>query len=69
MNAVYWHDTDEDGDRKFRRQAEFLVHERVPIEAIRLVGTMTEKVAERATTLLAAMPSPPPVTVRKGWYY
>jgi hypothetical protein len=69
MNATYWHDTDRDGDRKFRRQAEFLVYRRVPIEAVRLVGTMTRVVAERTATLLAALPNPPPVVVRKGWYY
>ncbi len=69
MNAKLWRDTDQDGDRKFRRQAEFLVHRRVPVEAIRLVGTMTEKVAERAATLLASLPNPPAVVVRKGWYY
>jgi hypothetical protein len=69
LKATMWRDTDQDGDRKFRRQAEFLVHRRVPVEAIRLVGAMTEKVAERATTLLASLPNPPTVFVRKGWYY
>jgi hypothetical protein len=69
MNDDYWRDTDEDGDRKYRRQAEFLVHRRVPVEAIRLVGAMTDEVAARAAKLLAPMPSPPPITVRKDWYY
>jgi hypothetical protein len=69
MSDPYWRDTDEDGDRKFRRQAEFLVYERAPIEAIRLVGAMTKEVAERAATLLAATPNPPCVSVRKDWYY
>lgn len=69
MNAKYWNDTDEDGDRKFRRQAEFLVHRSVPIETIRLVGAMTGEVAERAARLLAATSEPPPVVIRKGWYY
>jgi ssDNA thymidine ADP-ribosyltransferase, DarT len=69
MNAKYWRDTDEDGDRKYRRQAEFLVHRQVPVEAIRLVAAMTSEVAVRAAKLLAAMPNPPPVIVRPGWYY
>ena len=69
MNAKYWSDTDEDGDRKYRRQAEFLVHRRVPIEAVRLVGTMTRRIADRADRLLAGLPNPPPVIVRRGWYY
>jgi hypothetical protein len=69
MRARYWNDTNADGDRKSRRQAEFLVHRSVPIEAIRLVGAMTEGVAERAAALLAAMPHPPPVVVRRAWYH
>jgi ssDNA thymidine ADP-ribosyltransferase, DarT len=69
MNATYWNDTDPDGDRKSRRQAEFLVHRSVPIEAIRLVGAMTKTAAARAVTLLDAMAHPPSVGVRKGWYY
>jgi hypothetical protein len=69
MNAKYWRDTDEDGDRKYRRQAEFLVHRRVPIEAVILVGAMTRRVADRAAALLAGLTNPPPVIVRAGWYY
>jgi len=69
MRAKYWSDTDEDGDRKFRRQAEFLVHRSVPIEAIKLVGAATDPIAQQATTLLAGIPDPPPVTVRRDWYY
>jgi|GEM_PF-892746 len=69
MRAKYWSDTDEDGDRKFRRQAEFLVHRSVPIEAIKLVGAATDAVAHRAATLLEGMPDPPPVIVRRDWYY
>jgi hypothetical protein len=69
MKATRWRDTDADGDRKFRRQAEFLVHQHVPIEAIRLVGAMTDAVAQRAATALATLPNPPRVIVRRGWYY
>jgi hypothetical protein len=69
MKAKYWRDTDEDGDRKYRRQAEFLVHRRVPIEAVILVGAMTRAVADRAAAMLAGMANPPPVIVRGGWYY
>ncbi len=69
MKATMWRDTDADGDRKFRRQAEFLVHRRVPIEAIRIVAAMTETIAQRAAKVLATLPNPPPVIVRRGWYY
>jgi hypothetical protein len=69
MTAKYWADRDADGDRKYRRQAEFLVYERVPVEAIKLVGAMTREVADRAVRLLAPLANPPAVIVRKGWYY
>jgi ssDNA thymidine ADP-ribosyltransferase, DarT len=69
MKETMWRDTDADGDRKFRRQAEFLVHQHVPIESVRLVGTMTETVAQQAATLLSALSNPPRVIVRRDWYY
>jgi ssDNA thymidine ADP-ribosyltransferase, DarT len=69
MKAIMWRDTDADGDRKFRRQAEFLVHQHVSIEAIRTVGAMTDTIAARAATVLAALPNPPPVFRRRDWYY
>lgn len=69
MKATYWRDTDEDGERKFRRQAEFLVYKSVPVDAIRLVGAMTNTTARRAATLLANLADPPPVIVRSSWYY
>jgi len=38
MGEKYWHDTDEDGDRKRRRQAEFLVHEFFPWKSVSYIG-------------------------------
>ncbi len=34
MKARYWHNTDDDSDRKRRRQAEFLVYQKLPVELI-----------------------------------
>jgi ssDNA thymidine ADP-ribosyltransferase, DarT len=69
MRAQYWSDTDEDGERKFRRQAEFLVYRSVPVTSIRLVGAMTRETASRAAESLSTLPDPPPVIVRRNWYY
>jgi hypothetical protein len=69
MNAHYWSDTDEDGDRKRRRQAEFLVYERVPMSMVKLVGARSEDVAKRARSALRGLSDPPPVAVRPDWYY
>jgi hypothetical protein len=69
MPLTWWNDTDEDGDRKRRRQAEFLVHESVPLSAIRLVGVIDSATANEAATILANLDEPPSVRVRTDWYY
>ena len=69
MKATMWRDTDEDGDRKYRRQAEFLVRDAVPVTAVRLVGAMTRSVADEAARLLHGLADPSPVVVRRDWYY
>jgi hypothetical protein len=69
MRAKYWSDTDEQPDRRSRRQAEFLVHRSVPVREVRLVGVMTARMACEASRVLDAMDKPPPVAVRKDWYY
>ena len=69
MRDPYWADTDEDGDRKRRRQAEFLVHEQVPFASVRVIVAMNEDIAARATEAVARLPKPPPVRVWPRWYY
>lgn len=69
MEARYWRDTDEDGDRKRRRQAEFLVHRSVGIEQVRLIGVKSAAVAESVQAALASLSPPPPVAIRRDWYY
>lgn len=69
MHDTWWRDTDEDGDRKRRRQAEFLVHDHVSLAMVRQLGVHSEKVAAMAREALAPLPNPPPVAVRRDWYY
>lgn len=69
MRRTYWADDDTDGDRKRRRQAEFLVHRQVPVSAVRLVAAMNDGVAVRALKALAVLAEPPPVRIRSDWYY
>ncbi len=49
MRARYWNDTQEDGDRKRRRQAEFLVHRFVTWGLISEIAVKT-KIVERTVT-------------------
>jgi ssDNA thymidine ADP-ribosyltransferase DarT-like protein len=68
MESRYWFDTDEDPDRKRRRQAEFLVHRFAPLSCFLEIGVMTEPVARRVTEILGRG-SALRVKVRRNWYY
>ncbi len=69
MKETYWHDTDKDGDRKRRRQAEFLVHQFCAWELITEVGVINRQIADRVRAILEPAVHQPAVTVRRGWYY
>jgi hypothetical protein len=67
MQEKYWRDTDEDGDRKRRRQAEFLVKDFFPwklVEQIAVYGTTTAKMV---SGILSG--DHPRVVIEQGWYY
>ena len=69
MGATYWNDTQEDGDRSRRRQAEFLVHRFFPWTLITEIGVMTQGVAQAVQGMLQNAAHQPHVTVRRRWYY
>lgn len=69
MGERYWNDTPEDGDRKRRRQAEFLIHTSLPWRLVAEIGVMSRNVAEEVGAALEAAEHRPPVVVRPDWYY
>ncbi len=69
MRDKYWRDTDDDGDRKRRRQAELLVFGSVPFRAVKQIGVMTETVAAEVREQLNDAPDQPRIVVRPDWYY
>ena len=69
MRDKYWRDTDDDGDRKRRRQAEFLVFDSVPFRAVAQIGVMTEAVAAEVREKLGDAADQPRIVVRPDWYY
>ncbi|MBS9404798.1 DUF4433 domain-containing protein [Halomonas sp. TRM85114] len=69
MGARFWADTNEDPDRKRRRQAELLVYERFPIDLIGGVGVVNQSKKAEAEVLLAEFGLTIPVAVKTGWYY
>ncbi len=69
MKATYWHDTDEDNDRKRRRQAEFLVRNFVPWTLVERLVVMDGAQADSVRGQLAACEHCPDVVVRRDYYY
>jgi hypothetical protein len=69
MTATYWNDTADDGDRKRRRQAEFLVHDFLPLSFVEEIGVINTSMAQRVQSVMSALPRAPRVTVHRDWYY
>lgn len=67
MTERYWNDSDDDGDRKRRRQAEFLAHKRVPIGALAMIGVPSAAVAAEVERVVGGLAIA--VDVRRDWYY
>lgn len=69
MREKYWKDTDQDGDRKRRRQAEFLVHQFFPWTLIQEIGVINDKIKTKVETILQNYPYQPSVKKCSQWYY
>jgi hypothetical protein len=69
MKEVYWNDTMADGDRKRKRQAEFLFSKMFPWSAVVEIGVMTERVAAAVRGALTGAKHAPKVVVQRSWYY
>jgi ssDNA thymidine ADP-ribosyltransferase, DarT len=69
MKLKYWADTQEDGDRKRRRQAEFLVFGSCPWAAIRQIGVINNQIKQKVEEILRDANSSTAVKVYANWYY
>ncbi len=58
-----------DTEVKEKRQAEFLVHDWCPWEAIEAIGVIDQSIAERVAAAIAGIGHKPRVEVRRDWYY
>lgn len=64
-----WRNTLQDPDRKRRKQAEFLVHQRFPWELVSQIGVISGPLADRVKSVIAGQGHCPHVTVERSWYY
>lgn len=69
MTARIWKDTQDDGDRKRRRQAEFLVYDFLPWSLFGAIGVANARMEARVNGTLASASHKPSVVVRRDWYY
>lgn len=69
MQASYWRDTEDDNDRKRRRQAEFLVHQFCPWELLTEIGVMNNTIQAQVIQILQNFKQQIPVRVYSSWYY
>jgi ssDNA thymidine ADP-ribosyltransferase, DarT len=66
MQERYWHNTEDDGDRVRRRQAEFLVHKRFPIDLVRGIVVKSEAIRAKA---MESVGESIDVRVHPSWYF
>lgn len=69
MQSSFWFDTEEDPDRKRRRQAEFLVHQFVPVGLMIGIAVKDNEMKQKVERLLQQYHHDKPVVVRPHWYY
>ena len=69
MESRYWFDTEEDPDRKRRRQAEFLVYNFLPWHLVTEIGVINPTIQAQVRNLLLKSVHKPNILVRPNWYY
>lgn len=69
MESNYWNDTDEDMNRKARRQSEFLVYNQVPLSACLGFAVYSYEAKVAIEKILEKKNLSIPVAVRRHFYY
>ncbi len=69
IKAKQWSDTEEDNDRQRRKEAEFLIYQHVPVEAIISIVVYDQKMADWVSLLLVGAGVNFSVHVLPKWYY
>jgi hypothetical protein len=66
MGERIWKNTDEDGDRMRRRQAEFLVHKLFPLDCIEFLAVINDAMVDKVRSVVGQRF---PVVRMNSWYY
>lgn len=65
----YWADTPDDPGRMEKKQAEFLVYNKLPWDQIYGIAVIDDGVACRVEKMVCAQKHKPVIKVKKEWYY
>lgn len=66
IEAQYWNNF---VDGRCRRQAEFLIKDRFPLELVKAIGVMDEAICQKTKNLFNNTPFQPLIRVRPEWYF
>lgn len=69
MQAKYWINTEDDGDRKRRRQAEFLVYQFFPWSLIQEIVVINATIEKQVKEILQNFNVSTSVRIYSQWYY
>jgi hypothetical protein len=69
MKSRYWFDTEDDSDRKRRRQAEFLIYQRCPWRLVREIGVKDSSMKTKVINILQQSDDQTPVNIHNEWYF
>ena len=69
MKSNRWNDTENDMNRKWRRQAEFLVHNHFPVSLIAGIGVLSDRIKNEVEEILKKANIEISVKVFPNWYY
>lgn len=69
MESKVWFDTEDDPNRKCKRQAEFLVHQFFPWYLIQKIGVINTTIQTQVREILRRCNKQTPVEVYSEWYY
>lgn len=69
VKLVRWNDTEEDPDRKRRKQAEFLVYKELPINALIAIVVYNNEAKSKVLSIFEKYDLALNVVVKPSWYY
>jgi hypothetical protein len=69
MESTYWNNIESDTNRKWRRQAEFLVHNHFPVDLIAGIGVISDRIKNDVENILKVSNIEIKVAVLTNWYY